>query len=61
MSGRMDVLTGAINGGKVKYVLYSSCALTLKQCSKMQYRTHPIPKEGSITLGQNFSSIIIFV
>ena len=46
--------TGAILGGNNRYVLFWS--LNLKLCSNTQYTNLPIPKEGSITWGTNFSS-----
>ena len=40
----------------VKNVLCSSSLRTAKLCSKIAYIMRPIPNEGSITLGVNFST-----
>ena len=45
-----------MDGGSVKNVLCSSSLRTAKLCSKIAYIMRPIPNEGSITLGVNFST-----
>lgn len=47
ITGKIDTLIGAILGGNVKNVLYSS--LILKLCSKIHNIILPIPNAGSIT------------
>jgi hypothetical protein len=57
-NGKIEHFTGAIFGGKVKKFLFASFGLDLKECSKMAQITRPIPKDGSITPGKNFSSYV---
>lgn len=58
-SGRIETLTGAILGFRTKYVLFSS--LILKVCSNMHDMILPKPKDGSMTLGVNFSYMTLTI
>lgn len=58
-TGNIEHLYGAIRGENLKYYLYAS--LYLNECSIRDYKILPIPKDGSITLGVNFSSITLTV
>jgi len=58
--GNIEHLHGAILGGNLKYYFWGS-SLYRNECSTSDYNILPIPNDGSITFGVNFSSITLII